>query len=92
VASIALAAPLEAGKASVLLRVTDGSLQACTVDLATRRVESLRPLASGAPAAADRPRFLPAREQPPLVTCGRLERALDDRGQLVGYLQYDPCE
>lgn len=92
VASIALAVPEEAGKARVLLRSTDGSLQSCAVDLATRKIESLRPLASAAPAGADRPRFLPAREQPPLVSCGRLERALDERGQLAGYLQYDPCD
>jgi len=92
VASIANATPLEDGRASVLLRSTDGSLQTCTVDLATRKIESIRPLAGAAPAGTDRPRLLPAREQPPLVTCGRLERALDARGQLTGYLHYEPCD
>lgn len=92
VASVARAAPLEDGRASVLLRSTDGSLQACTVDLATRKIESVQSLASMTPAGTDRPRLLPAREQPPLVTCGRLERALDERGQLTGYLHYEPCD
>jgi uncharacterized membrane protein len=91
VASVAHAAPLEDGRASALLRSTDGSLQTCTVDLATRKIESIEPLAGTAPAGTDRPRLLPAREQPPLVTCGRLERALDERGQLIGYLHYEPC-
>jgi uncharacterized membrane protein len=92
VASVAHAAPLEDGRAGVLLRSTDGSLQTCTVDLATRKIESIQPLTSTASAATDRPRLLPAREQPPLVTCGRLERALDERGQLTGYLHYEPCD
>jgi len=92
VASVAHAALLEDGRASVLLRSTDGSLQACNVDLATRKIESMQPLVSGPPAGTDRPRLLPAREQPPLVTCGRLERALDERGQLTGYLHYEPCD
>jgi uncharacterized membrane protein len=92
VASVARAAPLETGRASVLLRSTDGSLQTCTVDLATRKVESIQALAGTPPAGTDRPRLLPAREQPPLVTCGRLERALDERGQLTGYLHYEPCD
>jgi uncharacterized membrane protein len=92
VASVAHAALLEDGRAGVLLRSTDGSLQTCTVDLATRKIESIQPLTSTAPAATDRPRLLPAREQPPLVTCGRLERALDERGQLTGYLHYEPCD
>jgi uncharacterized membrane protein len=92
VTSVAYAAPLETGRASVLLRSTDGSLQMCTVDLATRKIESMQPPVSGAPAGTDRPRLLPAREQPPLVTCGRLERALDERSQLTGYLHYEPCD
>jgi uncharacterized membrane protein len=92
VASVAHAGPLEAGRASVLLRSTDGSLQTCTVDLATRKIESMQPLASEVPAGSDRPRWLPAREQAPLVTCGQLERAVDERGQLIGYLHYEPCD
>lgn len=92
VASVAHAAPLETGRASILLRSTDGSLQTCTVDLATRKIESIQSLAGTPPAGTDRPRLLPAREQPPLVTCGRLERALDERGQLTGYLHYEPCD
>ena len=92
VASVAHAALLEDGRASVLLRSTDGSLQACNVDLATRKIESMQPLVSGPPAGTDRPRLLPAREQPPLVTCGRLERAADERGQLTGYLHYESCD
>jgi len=92
VASVAHAALLEDGRGSVLLRSTDGSLQACNVDLATRKIESMQPLVSGPPAGTDRPRLLPAREQPPLVTCGRLERAADERGQLTGYLHYESCD
>jgi len=92
VVSVAHAAPLETGRANVLLRSTDGSLQTCTVDLATRKVESTQSLVGPAPPGLDRPRLLPAREQPPLVTCGRLERVLDERGQLTGYLHYAPCD
>jgi uncharacterized membrane protein len=92
VASVAHAAPLEDGRARVLLRSTDGSLQTCVVDVAIRKIESMQALAGTVPAGTDRPRLLPAREQPPLVTCGLLERAVDERGQLTGYLHYEPCD
>ena len=92
VASVAHAALPETGRAHVLLRSTDGSLQTCTVDPAKRQVESMQPLVGTGPSGIDRPRWLPAREQPPLVTCGRLERSLDERGRLTGYLHYEPCD
>jgi hypothetical protein len=42
-------------------------------------------------AGADAPRFHPAREAPPVIACGRVERVLDRGGRLLGWLQYGPC-
>ena len=45
----------------------------------------------GAPAVTAGPAVSPLPEQPPIVSCGKLERALNSRGALIGYLHYDPC-
>jgi hypothetical protein len=40
--------------------------------------------------SAESPVLWPAREQPPVIDCGRVERVLD-RGRPFGWLQYGPC-
>ena len=59
----------------------------CTVDASGRGTPSIA-AADAAPTAG--PRFYPAREQAPIVACGRLER-VQIRGSTAGYLHYDPC-
>ena len=76
------------GPVRVRLIETGGANVECTVDAAGRGTATLTTLA--APAAGN-PLFYPAREPPPLVSCGRLERVQTPRGALAGYLHYDPC-
>ncbi|MDX2169056.1 MAG: hypothetical protein SF182_18455, partial [Deltaproteobacteria bacterium] len=45
-----------------------------------------------APAGAAAPVLLVARDPAPVLRCGRVERVLDARGALLGYLYYrDGC-
>jgi hypothetical protein len=37
------------------------------------------------------PIFFPAREAPPLIICGRVERVFGEKRLFAGWLQYDPC-
>jgi len=59
----------------------------CTVDAAGRGAPSLAPAAAAVPAG---PLYYPAREPPPVVACGRLER-VQLRAGTAGYLHYEPC-
>jgi hypothetical protein len=59
----------------------------CTVDASGRGTPSI---AAADPAPATGPRYYPAREQAPIVACGRLER-VQIRNNTAGYLHYDPC-
>jgi hypothetical protein len=69
-----------------------GAVRACVVDGSRRRVVATRAAAPGAElkASAVSPVLWPAREQPPVIDCGRVERVLD-RGRPFGWLQYGPC-
>lgn len=91
---VAWAWPMNRGKAGVRLVDQAGQPTDCVADLGRRKVERVGPPLSDVSAHADRtgPVFLPAREQPPLVDCGRLERVLDARKRLRGYLHYGPCD
>lgn len=92
VAAVASARPLEAGGATVRLLDARGAVHDCEVDGSRRKVVATR---ASAPAAELRPSaaapvLWPARESPPVIDCGRVERVLD-RGRPVGWLHYGPC-
>jgi hypothetical protein len=69
-----------------------GAVRACVVDGSRRRVVATRAAAPGAElkASAVSPVLWPARERPPVIDCGRVERVLDG-GRPAGWLQYGPC-
>ena len=91
VAGVASARPLESGGVSVRVVDPRGALHECEVDASRRRVVATRALAEAPPRpAADSPVLWPARERPPVIDCGRVERVLD-RGRPLGWLQYGPC-
>jgi len=93
VASVAKAWRQEDGLVGVRMTDPGGVAHDCLADPVMRRVASVRAVAPDVPAlaGADAPRFLPAREAPPVIACGRVERVLDRGGRLLGWLQYEPC-
>ena len=79
--------------AGVRVLHTDGTTVECIAELSGRGTPTLSAVNAASPALpnAGNPLFYPAREPAPIVGCGRLERVLNSRGALVGYLHYDPC-
>jgi hypothetical protein len=92
VKSVAMAWPMNR-MAGVRILEPGGVAIDCIVDATGRGAPAVTAVSATAPAlpGAGNPLFYPAREPPPIVACGRLERALNSRGALVGYLHYDPC-
>ncbi len=93
VKSVAKAWPASAGMAGVRLQETGGGSLDCVVETTGRGTPTLTAVAATrAPLPnAGNPLFYPAREPPPIVACGTLERVQSSRGALLGYLHYDPC-
>lgn len=90
---IAKAWPMNHGNALVRMVETSGRAVDCVAAMTGRGTPRIDPLGPGDPPlpGAGNPLFYPAREQPPIVACGRLERVQGARGTLAGYLHYDPC-
>jgi hypothetical protein len=90
---IARAAPAGRTAASVRVVEADGQALDCTADLTGRGVPTIARVPVTAPtlAGAGNPLFHPARDQTPMVSCGRLERVLGKNNAVQGYLHYDPC-
>jgi uncharacterized membrane protein len=90
---ISKAWPMNHGNGLVRMVRNDGSSVDCVVDLTGRGNPQIDPVNPAAPPLPNvgNPLFYPAREAPPMVACGRLERVLDRKGVLAGYLHYDPC-
>jgi len=86
VQSVANAVPAAAGTVRVRLIETSGAVD-CTIDANGRGAPTIAAATAG---AAVGPLFYPAREPPPIVSCGRLER-VQVRNNVAGYLHYDPC-
>src|SRR5204863_6073440 len=79
--SVAGASPV--GSGTVRVRLIEGNAAVdCTVDAAGRGAPSI---AAAGPAVATGPLFYPAREPPPIIACGRLER-VQLRSATAGYL------
>ena len=74
--------------AVVRVRMKEGSGAVdCTIDASGRGAPAIAP-AEATPSPG--PLFYPAREPPPIVSCGTLER-VQLRGATAGYLHYEPC-
>ena len=71
----------------------DGKPWNCAVDTSSKARPRVASVSVTEPplAGADNPVFYPAREAPPLVACGRLERIAGPRGRTEGWLHYDRC-
>jgi hypothetical protein len=86
VQSVAGAAPATAGTVRVRLIETSGPVD-CTIDASGRGAPTIAPAAESTTTG---PIFYPARDPPPIVSCGRLER-VQVRNKDAGYLHYEPC-
>lgn len=91
--SVAKAWPMNGGMAGVRIVQTSGAAVDCVADTSGRGAPAITPVDPAKPPlpGEGNPLLFPAREPPPIVACGRLERVLGGRGALVGYLHYDPC-
>jgi hypothetical protein len=88
---IARAVPRGRDAATVRIVEGDGQMLDCTAGLTGRGVPVIvRNPPPSSPGAAN-PLFYPAREQSPMVSCGKLERVLGKNNVVQGYLHYDPC-
>lgn len=84
--------PMNRGKAGVRLVDGEGAAYDCVADIGARRVETVERVVPGdALPGVGNPVFWPAREAPPMLQCGRVERVVDRRGRTAGFLNYDPC-
>jgi hypothetical protein len=88
---ISRATPRGQTAATVRVVEVDGQVLDCTAELTGRGAPAVARVASPSPASVNGPLFYPAREQPPMVSCGRLERVLGKNNVVQGYLHYDPC-
>lgn len=87
--SVAKAWPMNRGMVGVRLIDLQGKRSDCVADSRGKSIASVRKATAQLPSEGN-PLFLPAREQPPSVQCGRLER-VEVAGVLHGWLNYDPC-
>lgn len=72
--------PMNRGKAGVRLRDTGGDRFDCVVDLETGAIEDVKPVAAGETMPGEgMPLWLPERETPPVLHCGRVERVPADQ-------------
>jgi hypothetical protein len=85
--------PLAEGMIGVRLLTVQRKQYECVAGKTGMRLDSIKPAKSGDPRvpAAWNPIYYPAREQPPVIACGRVERVMEKK-ILVGWLQYDPCD
>jgi uncharacterized membrane protein len=90
---VAKAWPAAGGPAHVRMIETAGKAVDCETDMTGKGVARIDAVSAGDPPlqGAGSPLFYPAREQAPLVSCGKLERVTGRTGTIVGYLHYDPC-
>jgi uncharacterized membrane protein len=90
---IAKAWPLPNGQVRARIIENAGKAVDCEADGSGKgpaRIEAVNAADPPLPGAGN-PLFYPAREPPPLVSCGRLERVTNRSGATVGYLHYNPC-
>lgn len=88
-ADVPVAWPMNHGKATVRLRDSSGARFDCLVDLGSRRIENVSPVPeSDTHPGEGEPRWLPARETPPVLDCGAVEQVRLGGDAVLGYLHY----
>lgn len=80
--------PTNRGKAIVRLRDSGMDRFDCLIDLETGDIESVKPATGQTPAEIAGPLWLPVRDNPPVLTCGRVERVMDVGDTARAYLHY----
>lgn len=94
VREVATAAPGERGQVVARVVAADGKAWTCTVDGAGKSKPQFAPATADAALDANAPVFLPMRDAPPIVACGRLERIATGTGARArtdGWLHYGRC-
>lgn len=86
--AVTAAWPVNHGKATVRLRDSGMERFDCLIDMETGDIESVTPATGQTPAEAAGPLWLPARDNPPVLTCGRVERVMDVGDIVRAYLHY----
>ncbi len=91
--SIAKAGPAGNGIVTVRMFQSSGKSVDCEAEMSGKGTAKIVAVNSADPplAGSGNPLFYPARDPPPMVRCGKLERVNGRTGNLVGYLHYDPC-
>jgi uncharacterized membrane protein len=90
--AVTAAWPMNHGKATVRLRDAGRDRFDCLIDLETGEIESVAPAGEPTPSEQAGPLWLPARDTPPVLHCGRVERVMDVGDTVRGYLHYtDGC-
>ena len=84
--------PMNRGQAGVRLRDTGGDRFDCVVDLETGAIDDVRPVAADDTQPGEgQPVWIPDRDSPPVLTCGRVERVpADEDGGILHYR--DGCD
>lgn len=80
--------PTNHGKAVVRLRDSGQDRFDCLIDLESGDIESVKPATGQTPAEIAGPLWLPVRDNPPVLTCGRVERVMDVGDTARAYLHY----
>lgn len=81
--------PMNRGKATVRLRDSGMARFDCLVDLGSGQIESVQPVAGADTVPGEgSPLWLPVRENPPVLHCGRVERVAGADGATTGWLHY----
>lgn len=86
--AVTAAWPMNHGKAMVRLRDNGKDRFDCLIDLGSGDIESVTPAGDANPVETAGPLWLPARDTPPVLTCGRVERVMDVGDSVRGYLHY----
>lgn len=86
--AVTAAWPTNRGTAIVRLRDAGNDRFDCLIDLETGEIESVSP--AGEPTVSEQagPLWLPARDTPPVLHCGKVERVMDVGDTVRGYLHY----
>lgn len=80
--------PTNHGKAVVRLRDSGRDRFDCLIDMESGDIESVKPAGEPTPAETAGPLWLPVRDNPPVLTCGRVERVMDVGDTARAYLHY----
>ena len=86
--AVTAAWPMNHGKATVRLRDSGGDRFDCLIDMEMGDIESVAPATDVTPAEAAGPVWRPAGDNPPVLTCGRVERVMDVGDTVRAYLHY----